>query len=66
MSKFKKYYCRISVLFAVCVLLCTVVYSVAEGPTTVYAAEIGDNDNVDGLSITYNNNEGRQMSRSRY
>lgn len=58
MSKLKKYYCRISVLFAVFVLLFTVVHSVVERPTVVYAAEIDDNDNVDGLSIIYNNDEG--------
>lgn len=62
MNKFKKYYCIGSVLFAVCVLLFTIAYSITSKPTVVYAAESsGDanyNDDVNGLSIIYNNEEG--------
>ncbi len=62
MSKFKKYYCRFSVLFAVFVLLFTITYSITSTPIAVYAAEASEDadydDDVNGLSITYNNDEG--------
>ena len=61
MSKFKKYYCILSLLFAVGVMVFSITYALSS-PTVVYAAEAGDRadyrDNVDGFAITYNNDEG--------
>ena len=56
MNKIKRVYCITSIIFAVCVLLFTITYSFAS-PTTVYAAEQGDDadhrtDGVDGIHIT--------------
>ena len=61
MSKFKKGYCIISFLFAVCVLVFTIAYTVAE-PTVVYAAQTGNGganhatDGIDGIHITVDTN----------
>ena len=61
MSKFKKYDCILSLLFAVGVMVFSITYALSS-PTVVYAAEAGDRadyrDNVDGFAITYNNDEG--------
>ena len=61
MNKFKKYYCIISILFAVVVVIFSITYIFAN-PTVVSAAQTGNEadyrDDVDGLSITYNNDEG--------
>lgn len=61
MSKLKKYYCIFSILFAVGVCVFSIAYTFAS-PTVVYASETGDTanyrDNINGLSITYNNDEG--------
>ena len=57
MSKIKKYYCILSLIFAVGVMIFSISYVFAN-PTEVYAAEANYRDNVNGLSITYNNDEG--------
>ena len=61
MSKIKKYYCILSVLIAVGITVFSIAYTFAN-PTEMYAAEAGDvadyRDNVNGLSITYHNDEG--------
>ena len=57
MSKIKKYYCILSMIFAVGVMIFSISYVFAN-PTEVYAAEANYRDNVNGLSITYNNDEG--------
>ena len=57
MSKIKKYYCILSLIFAVGVMVISISYMFAN-PTKVYAAEANYRDNVNGLSITYNNDEG--------
>ena len=61
MRKLKKYYCLCSVIFAVCMLVLTTGYFIAK-PTLVYAAQSSETtdykDEVNGLSITYNNEEG--------
>ena len=57
MNKWKKAYCIVSLIFAVCVCVFTIAYSFAN-PTVVYATEVGDNDantttgNMDGIHIT--------------
>lgn len=61
MNKFKKYYCIFSIIFAVGVMVFSIAYTFAS-PTVVYASETGNTadyrDNVNGFSITYNNDEG--------
>lgn len=61
MNKIKKYYCILSILFAVGIAAFSIAYTFAS-PTEVYASQTGDGanyrDNVNGLSITYNNDEG--------
>lgn len=67
MSKFKKLYCKISVIFAVLVLVFTIVYMFAT-PTKTYASETTseaesevadyDSDGANGIHIIYDNDEG--------
>ena len=61
MNKFKKYYCIGSVLFAVCVLLFTIVYSIAS-PNVAYAAQPGTETDIktdaNGIHLTVDNDEG--------
>lgn len=61
MSRFKKYYCIVSVVFAVAVMMFSITYTFAN-PTVAYAAEMGGTTNrdtdADGFAITYNNDEG--------
>lgn len=61
MNKLKKYYCIFSIIFAVGVMVFSIAYTFAS-PTVAYASETGSTadyrDNVNGLSITYNNDEG--------
>ena len=59
MNKWKKAYCTISLLFAVCMCVFTIAYSFAE-PTVVYAAQAGDanhaTDGIDGIHLTVDTN----------
>ena len=61
MNKWKKTYCIVSFLFAICVCVFTIAYSFAE-PTIMYAAEAGGNDadyrddGIDGIHITVDTN----------
>lgn len=70
MKKFKKFYCGFSIIFAVCVLFFTITYTFIN-PTPVYAAETttedagSDDDSVDGLHITYSNDEGTMSASIR-
>ena len=54
MNKWKKAYCILSFVFAVCVFAFTIVYTFAE-PTVMYAAEAGNgdanyaDDGIDGI-----------------
>lgn len=66
MKKLKKYYCKYSIVAAVCVLFFTITYLFAS-PTRTYATapngtetdtETDYRDKTDGLHITYNNDEG--------
>ena len=61
MNKIKKYYCILSVLIAVGIAAFSIAYTFAS-PIEMYASQAGDGanyrDNVNGLSITYNNDEG--------
>ncbi len=71
MSKLKKGYCILSVIFAVSVLVFTITYAFAE-PTTIYGSEVDGgetnteadtNDNTNGIHISVDNSEG-SMSAS--
>lgn len=61
MNKWKKAYCIISFVFAVCMFAFTIAYTFAE-PTVMYAAEVGDNDadyagdGIDGIHLTVDTN----------
>lgn len=61
MNKFKKHYCKCAFIFAVCVVLFTITYSIAR-PTVAYAAEIGGETGLDtdanGIHLTVDNDEG--------
>lgn len=66
MKKLKKFYCKASFVFAVCVLFFTIAYSFAS-PPTVYASadttteadtEADYNDETNGIHISINNDEG--------
>lgn len=70
MKKFKRYYCRYSIVAAVCVLFFTIAYLFAS-PTPAYATAQGGTekdsqkdteadyrDKTNGLHISYNNDEG--------
>ena len=61
MNKWKKTYCIISFIFAVCVMVFTIAYSFVP-QTVAYAAEVGDNDadykkdGIDGIHLTVDTN----------
>ncbi len=61
MKKFKKHFCRFSFVFAVCVLVFTIAYSITS-PTVMYAAEVGEETGLDtdanGIHLTVDNGEG--------
>ena len=67
MSKLKKLYCKASVIFAIAVLVFTIAYMFAS-PTKAYASNTTtetesekadyDSDGVNGIHITYNNDDG--------
>ena len=65
MKKFKKYYCIVSVIFAVCVMVFTIAYSFAS-PSLVYASTVegttgagnATQTDANGIHITYDNDEG--------
>ena len=75
MKKLKKFYCKVSIIFAVLAVFFTIAYSIAS-PSMVYASavegtetevetetEADYRDKTNGISISYNNDEG-SMSAS--
>ena len=61
MKKLKEHFCKFfvkfSLIFAVCAVLFTIAYSVAE-PTVVYATETGMKTDANGIHLTVDNDEG--------
>ena len=61
MKNFKKQYCRFSLIAAICVLLFTIVYSIAS-PHIIYAAQAGEGTELttdaNGIHLTVDNKEG--------